>query len=106
MEQLTLFAETGQSKGLPKDLLEYQPGLIDPAMGDWLLEKLIRETPWKQPTQKLWDKEYLTPRLTCWYGHRPDRRNTSLDTGTANYPGNGRTFSGYYLQQRITKLLS
>ena len=45
MEQLTLFAETGQSKGLPKDLLEYQPGLIDPATGDWLLEKLIRETP-------------------------------------------------------------
>ncbi|GGA99180.1 MULTISPECIES: alpha-ketoglutarate-dependent dioxygenase AlkB family protein [Mucilaginibacter] len=68
MEQLTLFAETGQSKGLPKDLLEYQPGLIDPATGDWLLEKLIRETPWKQTTQKLWDKEYLTPRLTCWYG--------------------------------------
>ena len=68
MEQLTLFAETGQSKGLPEDLLEYQPGLIDPATGDWLLEKLIRETPWKQTTQKLWDKEYLTPRLTCWYG--------------------------------------
>lgn len=68
MEQLTLFAETGQSKGLPEDLLEYQPGLIDPATGDCLLEKLIRETPWKQTTQKLWDKEYLTPRLTCWYG--------------------------------------
>lgn len=68
MEQLTLFAETGQSKGLPKDLLEYKPGFIDPATGDWLLEKLTRETPWKQTTQKLWDKEYLTPRLTCWYG--------------------------------------
>ena len=35
---------------------------------DKLIEKFIRETPWKQTTQKLWDKEYLTPRLICWYG--------------------------------------
>ena len=68
MEQLALFAEAGQSKGLPKELLEYIPGFIDEATSNSLLEKFIKETPWQQTKQKLWDKEYLTPRLTAWYG--------------------------------------
>ncbi|MDP9077733.1 MAG: alpha-ketoglutarate-dependent dioxygenase AlkB [Bacteroidota bacterium] len=68
MEQLALFPPAGQSKGLPAHLLEYRPALLDEVESNLLLEKLIRETPWKQTTQKLWDKEYLTPRLTCWYG--------------------------------------
>jgi alkylated DNA repair dioxygenase AlkB len=68
MEQLALFAPAGQSKGLPKHLLEYTPSMIDPAESDRLLKHFIATTPWKQTTQKLWDKEYLTPRLTCWYG--------------------------------------
>lgn len=68
MEQLCFFPEAGQSKGLPEELMEYTPGLIDPATSDLLLQQFIQETPWKQTTQKLWDKEYLTPRLTCWYG--------------------------------------
>lgn len=29
MEQLSFFAEAGQSKGLPAELLEYHPGFID-----------------------------------------------------------------------------
>jgi alkylated DNA repair dioxygenase AlkB len=65
MEQLAFFPEAGQSKGLPKDFLEYFPGFIK---DDTLLDRLIAETPWKQSTQKMWDKEYLTPRLTAWYG--------------------------------------
>jgi len=68
MEQLALFAEAGQSQGLPKELLEYRPGLIRQQTGDSLLQHFIEATPWKQTTQKLWDKAYLTPRLTCWYG--------------------------------------
>jgi len=68
MEQLALFAEAGQSKGLPVEFLEYRPGLIDPVSGDRLLEHFINEMPWQQTTQKLWDKEYLTPRLTAWFG--------------------------------------
>jgi alkylated DNA repair dioxygenase AlkB len=68
MEQLALFAETGQSKGLPIELLDYRPGLFTVEESDILLERFIGETPWKQTTQKLWDKEYLTPRLTAWYG--------------------------------------
>jgi alkylated DNA repair dioxygenase AlkB len=68
MEQLRFFAEAGQSKGLPEELLEYRPGLIGPAESDGLLDHFIYSVPWKQTTQKLWDKKYLTPRLTCWYG--------------------------------------
>jgi len=68
MEQLSFFAEAGQSRGLPKELLEYQAGLMDKAASDRLLTHFIKDTPWKQTKQKLWDKEYLTPRLTCWYG--------------------------------------
>jgi alkylated DNA repair dioxygenase AlkB len=68
MEQLSFFAEAGQSKNLPEDMLEYRPGLFCTTESDALLAKFIAEAPWKQTTQKLWDKEYLTPRLTCWYG--------------------------------------
>jgi alkylated DNA repair dioxygenase AlkB len=70
MEQLCFFPETGQTKGLPKEMLEYTPGLFSKAESDYLLEKFIRESPWKQRVQKMWDKEVLTPRLTAWYGDR------------------------------------
>ncbi|MFD0767155.1 alpha-ketoglutarate-dependent dioxygenase AlkB family protein [Mucilaginibacter lutimaris] len=68
MEQLALFSPAGQSKGLPKHLLDYQPGMIGTEESDRLLTHFIDNTPWKQTKQKLWDKEYVTPRLTCWYG--------------------------------------
>ncbi len=68
MEQLSFFAEAGQSKGLPIEMLEYSPGLLDRGTSDRLLTKFIKETPWKQTVQKMWEKEYLTPRLTAWYG--------------------------------------
>lgn len=68
MEQLALFADAGQSRGLPSELLEYHAGFIDGPAGDILLQKFITETPWRQSTQKMWDKEYPTPRLTAWYG--------------------------------------
>jgi alkylated DNA repair dioxygenase AlkB len=68
MEQLCFFPEAGQSKDLPTDFLEYRPGLFSIEEGNHFLRKLMTEVPWKQTTQKLWDKEYLTPRMTCWYG--------------------------------------
>jgi alkylated DNA repair dioxygenase AlkB len=70
MEQLSFFAEAGQSKGLPKEMLEYTPGLFSSAEGDYFLAKFIREAPWQQRLQRLWDKEVLTPRLTAWFGER------------------------------------
>jgi len=68
MEQLTFFAEAGQSVGLPKHLLDYRPGLLDVQQSDYLLNKFIQETPWEQRIQKLYDKKVITPRLTAWYG--------------------------------------
>ena len=68
MEQLSFFAEAGQSSGLPKELLEYHAGFIDEQTSNYLLQQFIKEMPWKQSTQKMWDKEYLTPRLTSWHG--------------------------------------
>jgi alkylated DNA repair dioxygenase AlkB len=68
MEQLSFFAEAGQSKGLPNTLLEYHSGFINQRTSDELLQQFINTTPWKQSTQKMWDKEYLTPRLTSWHG--------------------------------------
>ncbi|MCU1441741.1 MAG: alpha-ketoglutarate-dependent dioxygenase AlkB [Rhodoglobus sp.] len=68
MEQLSFFAEAGQSRGLPEELLEYHAGFIDKQTSDELLQKFIAEMPWKQTTQKMWDKAYLTPRLTSWHG--------------------------------------
>ena len=68
MEQLALFAAAGQSKGLPEHLLEYKAGLLSAVESDRLLKQFIAETPWKQTKQKMWENEYLTPRLTCWYG--------------------------------------
>lgn len=70
MEQLCFFSEAGQSKGLPKEMLEYTPGLFSKTESDRLLAKFIAESPWKQRLQKMWDKEVLTPRLTAWYGER------------------------------------
>ena len=68
MEQLSFFAEAEQSSGLPKELLEYQANFIDEQTSDYLPQKFINEAPWKQSTQKMWDKEYLTSRLTSWHG--------------------------------------
>jgi alkylated DNA repair dioxygenase AlkB len=68
MEQLCFFPEAGQSKGLPVEMLEYRPGLFTKEQGDNLLSKFINTTSWKQTTQKMWEKEYLTPRLTAWFG--------------------------------------
>jgi alkylated DNA repair dioxygenase AlkB len=67
-EQLALFAEAGQSKGLPTDFLEYFPGLFSPEESDFYLQRFIAETPWKQSVQKLYEKEVVTPRLVAWYG--------------------------------------
>jgi len=68
MEQLSFFAEAGQSKGLPRYLLDYRPGLFDAQQSDYLFNCFIQGIPWRQRVQKLYDKEVITPRLTAWYG--------------------------------------
>jgi alkylated DNA repair dioxygenase AlkB len=68
MEQLSLFGEAGQSKGLPTELLDYRPGLLNAAESAFIMNKLIHETSFKQPVQKMYEKEIITPRLMAWYG--------------------------------------
>ncbi|MEO6522824.1 MAG: alpha-ketoglutarate-dependent dioxygenase AlkB [Mucilaginibacter sp.] len=68
MEQLALFGDAGQSKGLPEEYLIYLPGLFSESESNRLLQKFIAETPWKQTSIKIYDKEVLSPRLTAWYG--------------------------------------
>jgi hypothetical protein len=61
MEQLALFAEAGQSSGLPIDFLEYFPGLYSQQESDFFLQKFITDALWKQTVQKIYDKQIITP---------------------------------------------
>lgn len=68
MEQLSFFKETGQSVGFPKGLIEYLPAIFDPHESKYFLNKCIKETQWKQPVVRMYDKEIITPRLNAWFG--------------------------------------
>ena len=68
MEQLSFFKESGQTPGLPKEVLEYMPGFIDVEEADVLLSSFISTTPWTQKIVKMYDKAVITPRLSAWYG--------------------------------------
>jgi alkylated DNA repair dioxygenase AlkB len=83
MEQLGLFGDAGQSKGLPTDYLEYFPGLFDQGKSDYYLNKFIADTPWKQQVLKMYNNEVLTPRLTAWYG---DKGTDYSYTGSVSNP--------------------
>jgi len=78
MEQLSFFAFSGQSSGLPKSVLDYQAGFIPKCESDLIFEKLIANTPWQQRTVKMYDKEVITPRLTAWYGDADQIDYTSV----------------------------
>ena len=82
--QLAFFPESGKSQGLPTDLLEYQPELIEEAKGRRLMEKLIRSTPWTQKIVQMYDKQVITPRLSAWYADANTYDYTSLHKSTPN----------------------
>lgn len=79
MQQLSFFAFSGQSKGLPAAVLDYHAGFINPVKSDLLLQYLIQNTPWQQKLVKMYDREILTPRLTAWYGDSDDIDYLALD---------------------------
>lgn len=78
MEQLAIFPEAGQTKGLPKELLDYHPDLFSKEESEWLLNKFIEETSWKQKLVNMYDKMVTTPRLTAWYADEDTYDYTSL----------------------------
>lgn len=84
MEQLSFFKESGQSKGLPTELLGYHPGLFDELQSQYLLNKFISESPWQQKVVKMYDKEVVTPRLSAWYAEPETYDYTSLRRSAPN----------------------
>ncbi|MFC3560286.1 alpha-ketoglutarate-dependent dioxygenase AlkB family protein [Pedobacter jamesrossensis] len=70
IEQMSLFAPAGQSRGLPLDVLEYTAGFLAEEKSNMLLNDFIADVPWSQKLVKMYDREVLTPRLTAWYGDR------------------------------------
>lgn len=75
MGQLSLF-DAEELYEFPKDLLEYKEQFLSREEADLLKELLLKNTPWEQRTQKMYDKTVLTPRLTAWYG---DNNSYDLD---------------------------
>ncbi|MBX9448840.1 MAG: alpha-ketoglutarate-dependent dioxygenase AlkB [Taibaiella sp.] len=71
MEQLGLFGS--EHLKLPLEYLEYHPGFITRDEGYALLEYFIDSSPWQQRIRGMYDKEVITPRLSAWYGDRPDK---------------------------------
>jgi len=78
MEQLSFFAEAGQSIGLPSDILTYKNNFIGKTESDSLLIHLIENTPWRQKVVRYYDKEITTPRLSAWYGDAEQLDYTAL----------------------------
>jgi alkylated DNA repair dioxygenase AlkB len=67
MSQLSLFG-SDEYYEFPEELLEYTDQFLRGKEATELQENLMVSTPWKQNTQKMYDKTVLTPRLTAWYG--------------------------------------
>lgn len=67
MSQLSLF-NFDEYFQFPEELLEYTEHFLSEKEASKLEKKLLNEIPWKQNTQKMYDKTVLTPRLTAWYG--------------------------------------
>ncbi|MCX2483452.1 alpha-ketoglutarate-dependent dioxygenase AlkB family protein [Pedobacter sp. MR2016-24] len=84
MEQLSFFKESGQTPGIPKDILAYHPGIFTDAEAYLLLQQFISETPWQQKIVKMYDKEVITPRLTAWYADADTYDYTSLRRSAPN----------------------
>ncbi|WP_426478498.1 alpha-ketoglutarate-dependent dioxygenase AlkB family protein [Chryseobacterium sp. CBSDS_008] len=78
MGQLSLF-NPEELYEFPKDLLEYREHFLNQDEADRLKAHVLETAPWKQRTQKMYDKMVLTPRLTAWYG----------DPGNAHPSGTG-----------------
>jgi alkylated DNA repair dioxygenase AlkB len=67
MSQLSLF-NSDEYYQFPEELLEYTEHFLSEKEAAELEQTLLEKAPWKQNTQKMYDKTVLTPRLTAWFG--------------------------------------
>jgi alkylated DNA repair dioxygenase AlkB len=84
MEQLTLFAPSGHSKGLPAQVVEYHADFIKESMAYKLMDILIAKAPWQQKVVNMYDKQVITPRLSAWYADEDTLDYTSLRKSKPN----------------------
>jgi len=80
MTQLSLF-DSEKFYEFPKNLVEYKEQFLNIEEADQLKDLLLNNTPWKQSTQKMYDKMVLTPRLTAWYGDENTYKKEDGKTG-------------------------
>ncbi|HTK22300.1 MAG TPA: alpha-ketoglutarate-dependent dioxygenase AlkB [Mucilaginibacter sp.] len=83
MKQLSFFEPSGQSAGLPADLLEYHAGFFNVDESQTFLDTFINTIPWIQEDIVMYGKLLKTPRLTAWYG---DKNKDYIYSGTKHYP--------------------
>lgn len=96
MSQLSLFSSE-EFYEFPKDLLEYTEHFLTREEADRLKDHLFQTAPWKQRTQKMYDKTVLTPRLTAWYGDSEE----SYQLGGNEFEVNPWTSELLSLKQKI-----
>ncbi|MBD8082857.1 alpha-ketoglutarate-dependent dioxygenase AlkB family protein [Chryseobacterium caseinilyticum] len=99
MGQLSLF-DADEFYEFPKDLLEYRENFIDMDEADLLKNHLFQTVKWEQRTQKMYDKEVITPRLTAWYGDDRKSHGTADSNASVN---NSWTPELLLLKERIEK---
>jgi alkylated DNA repair dioxygenase AlkB len=67
MAQLSLFEESVTGTTLPRDLLDYRPGIFSPEESHAYLKTFIHDIPWAQRIVQLYGRAVVTPRLTAFY---------------------------------------
>ncbi|SDR10059.1 Alkylated DNA repair dioxygenase AlkB [Chryseobacterium soldanellicola] len=96
MSQLSLF-EANEYYEFPHELLEYTDRFLSEKEATELKNILIKATPWKQTSQKMYDKTVITPRLTAWYGDS----SRSYQLGGNQFNVNSWSPELFSLKQRI-----
>lgn len=99
MNQLSLF-DNGEFYEFPKELLDFREQFLDIDEAEKLKNHLLQTVPWKQSTQKMYDKTVLTPRLTAWYGDS----GKAYDLGDKEYGVNAWTPELISIKEKIEKL--
>ncbi|WP_312900445.1 alpha-ketoglutarate-dependent dioxygenase AlkB family protein [Chryseobacterium taichungense] len=98
MSQLSLFG-SDEYYEFPEELLEYTDQFLTDEEATELQENLMLSTPWKQNTQKMYDKTVLTPRLTAWYGDS----NKMYHLGNNDFTVNEWSPELFTLKEKIEK---
>ncbi len=101
MNQLSLF-DNGEFYKFPKELLDFREQFLDIEEAEKLKNHLLQTVPWKQSTQKMYDKTVLTPRLTAWYGDSVK----AYDLGDKEYGVNAWTPELIAIKEKIEKLFN